>query len=229
MSRRHAAAASLTLFDGVAVVEPERLVAGVDEAGRGPLAGPVAVAAVVFDPSRPRINGLDDSKQLTAARREQLHDRIIERALAWHVVLVDVDTIDRLNIYQATLQGMREVVAAVAHVAGFARIDGNVVPKGLVLPAQALIGGDGIDRAIMAASILARFRATVTCRTSTPATRSTASSSTRAMARRPTWPPCVNTAPALSIGAASPRYVSAWTPPAPRNGLNGRRRRQAVR
>ena len=102
MSRRHAAAASLTLFDGVAVVEPERLVAGVDEAGRGPLAGPVAVAAVVFDPSRPRINGLDDSKQLTAARREQLHDRIIERALAWHVVLVDVDTIDRLNIYQAT-------------------------------------------------------------------------------------------------------------------------------
>ena len=61
MSRRHAAAASLTLFDGVAVVEPERLVAGVDEAGRGPLAGPVAVAAVVFDPARPRINGLDDS------------------------------------------------------------------------------------------------------------------------------------------------------------------------
>ncbi|HEL4832314.1 ribonuclease HII [Stenotrophomonas sp. C4297] len=156
MSRRYAAAASLTLFDGAAVVEPERLVAGVDEAGRGPLAGPVAVAAVVFDPARPRINGLDDSKQLTAARREQLHDRIIERALAWHVVLVDVDTIDRLNIYQATLQGMRDVVAAVAHVAGFARIDGNVVPKGLVLPAQALVGGDGIDRAIMAASILAK-------------------------------------------------------------------------
>jgi ribonuclease HII len=72
------------------------------------------------------------------------------------VVLVDVDTIDRLNIYQATLQGMRDVVAAFAHVAGFARIDGNVVPKGLVLPAQALVGGDGIDRAIMAASILAK-------------------------------------------------------------------------
>ena len=156
MSRRAAAAASLALFDGAAVVETERLVAGVDEAGRGPLAGPVAVAAVVFDPARPRINGLDDSKQLTAARREQLHDRIIERALAWKVVLVDVNAIDRLNIYQATLQGMRDVVAAVAHVAGFARIDGNVVPKGLVLPAQALVGGDGIDRAIMAASILAK-------------------------------------------------------------------------
>ena len=63
-------------------------VAGVDEAGRGPLAGPVAVAAVVFDPDRPRINGLDDSKQLTADRREQLYARITERALAWHVVLV---------------------------------------------------------------------------------------------------------------------------------------------
>ena len=188
MSRRHAAAASLALFDGAAVVEPERLVAGVDEAGRGPLAGPVAVAAVVFDPARPRINGLDDSKQLTAARREQLHDRIIERALAWHVVLVDVDTIDRLNIYQATLQGMRDVVAAVAHVAGFARIDGNVVPKGLVLPAQALVGG----------------------RTCMPATRSTASSSTRATAPRPIWPPCASTAPAWSTGAASPRCVSAW-------------------
>lgn len=156
MSRRAAAAASLALFDGTAVVEPERLIAGVDEAGRGPLAGPVAVAAVVFDPSRPRINGLDDSKQLTAARRDQLYSRIMERALAWHVVLVDVPAIDRLNIYQATLQGMRDVVAAVSHVAGFARIDGNVVPKGLVLPAQALVGGDGIDRAIMAASILAK-------------------------------------------------------------------------
>ena len=210
MSRRHAAAASLALFDGAAVVEPERLVAGVDEAGRGPLAGPVAVAAVVFDPSRPRINGLDDSKQLTAARREQLHDRIIERALAWHVVLVDADTIDRLNIYQATLQGMRDVVAAVAHVAGFARIDGNVVPKGLVLPAQALVG-------VMASTVRSwpprswpRSRATATCRTCTPATPSMGSSSTRAMAPRLTWPRCASTAPARSTAAASPRYGSAW-------------------
>jgi len=156
MSRRLAAAASQALFGPAPDPAASRRVAGVDEAGRGPLAGPVAVAAVVFDPSRPRINGLDDSKQLTAARREQLHARIVERALAWHVVLVDSATVDRLNIYQATLQGMREVVAAVAHAAEFARIDGNVVPKGLVLPAQALIGGDAIDRAIMAASILAK-------------------------------------------------------------------------
>lgn len=157
MSRRGAAAATLALFGaGGPATAVVRRIAGVDEAGRGPLAGPVAVAAVVFDPARPRINGLDDSKQLTAVRREQLYDRIIDRALAFHVVLVDAPTVDRLNIYQATLQGMREVVAAVAHVADLARIDGNVVPKGLVLPGEALIGGDAIDRAIMAASILAK-------------------------------------------------------------------------
>ncbi len=156
MSRRSTAAASLPLFDAGCTSTLRRSVAGVDEAGRGPLAGPVAVAAVVFDPAQPRINGLDDSKQLTALRREQLFERIQQRALAWHVVLVHVNTIDHLNIYQATLQGMRDAVAAVAHAADFARIDGNVVPKGLCLPGEALIGGDGIDRTIMAASILAK-------------------------------------------------------------------------
>ncbi|PPU97000.1 ribonuclease HII [Xanthomonas hyacinthi] len=133
-----------------------RLYAGVDEAGRGPLAGPVAVAAVVFDPARTRINGLDDSKQLTAARRETLYARIVERALAWQVVLIEAEEIDRLNIYQATMLGMRRAVEGVAHVAGFARIDGNRVPKGLPCAAEALIGGDGLDRAIMAASIVAK-------------------------------------------------------------------------
>lgn len=132
------------------------LVAGVDEAGRGPLAGPVAVAAVVFDPARPRINGLDDSKQLNAARREVLYSRIVERALAWHVVLVQADEIDRLNIYHATMLGMRLAVEGVAHVAGLARIDGNALPKGLPCRAEALVGGDRLDRSIMAASILAK-------------------------------------------------------------------------
>lgn len=136
--------------------QSRRLIAGVDEAGRGPLAGPVAVAAVVFDPSKPRINGLDDSKQLTAERREQLYARIVERALAWSVVLIDSEEIDRINIYQATMLGMRRAVEGVAHVAGFARIDGNRVPKGLPCPAEALIGGDALDRAIMAASIVAK-------------------------------------------------------------------------
>ncbi|WP_269791420.1 ribonuclease HII [Stenotrophomonas sp. Iso1] len=153
-----AADASLSLFDDAVLSERQgpRLIAGVDEAGRGPLAGPVAVAAVVFCPDRPRLNGLDDSKALTAAKREVLYDRIIERALAYSIVMVDVTQIDSLNIFQATMQGMRQAVEGVAHVAQFARIDGNKVPKGLPCPAEALIGGDAIDRAIMAASILAK-------------------------------------------------------------------------
>jgi len=146
------------------------LVAGVDEAGRGPLAGPVVVAAVVFPPGRTPVNGLDDSKQLDEARREALHPRIVERALAWHVVFVDVDEIDRLNIFHATMHGMREalrgVAAALAGATGAggahagctleARIDGNRLPRDLPCAARAIVGGDAIDRAIMAASILAK-------------------------------------------------------------------------
>ena len=133
-----------------------RRIAGVDEAGRGPLAGPVVVAAVVLRPGRTPVNGLADSKQLNAQRREQLYDRIVERATAWHVVTVDVGDIDRLNIYQATLLGMRLAVEGVAHAAELARIDGNALPRGLPCPAEAWIGGDARDRAIMAASILAK-------------------------------------------------------------------------
>ncbi len=136
-------------------------IAGVDEAGRGPLAGPVCVAAVVFDPARPRINGLDDSKQLTPARREFLYVRIIERALAWHVVFIEVDEIDRINIYQATMLGMRRALEAVVAAAGgpdacVARIDGNALPRELPCQAEAWIGGDTRERSIMAASILAK-------------------------------------------------------------------------
>ena len=131
-------------------------IAGVDEAGRGPLAGPVCVAAVVFDPGRPRINGLDDSKQLTPARRERLHDRIVERALAWRVVFVEVEDIDRINIFQATMLGMRLALQGVAHAADLARIDGNHLPRDLPCAAEAWIDGDARDRSIMAASILAK-------------------------------------------------------------------------
>jgi ribonuclease HII len=136
-------------------------IAGVDEAGRGPLAGPVVVAAVVFDPARPRINGLDDSKQLTAARREFLYARIVERALAWQVVFIDVGEIDRINIFHATMLGMRRALEGVIETAGgaqacVARIDGNALPRDLPCPAEAWIGGDARDRAIMAASILAK-------------------------------------------------------------------------
>lgn len=143
------------VFD-LAIAPGAQRIAGVDEAGRGPLAGPVVVAAVVFGPGRTPVNGLADSKQLTAERREALYDRIIERALAWSVVSVEVDEIDRINIFQATMAGMRRAVEAVGHVAELARIDGNALPRGLPCPAEAWIGGDGRDRAIMAASILAK-------------------------------------------------------------------------
>ena len=131
-------------------------IAGVDEAGRGPLAGPVVVAAVVFAPGRTPVNGLDDSKQLTAARREALYERIIERAVAWHIEFVEVEEIDRINIFQATMAGMARVITAVAHAADIARIDGNSLPRRLPCPAEAWIGGDARDRSIMAASILAK-------------------------------------------------------------------------
>ncbi|AXA84370.1 ribonuclease HII [Lysobacter oculi] len=131
-------------------------IAGIDEAGRGPLAGPLVVAAVVLPAGRAPINGLDDSKKLSAARREALAPRIRERALAYSVVVVPVEEIDRINIYQATLAGMRQALVDVAESCDIARIDGNVLPPDLPCPAEAWVGGDARCRAIMAASILAK-------------------------------------------------------------------------
>ena len=130
-------------------------IAGVDEAGRGPLAGPVTVAAVILDPARP-IEGLDDSKKLGEARREALFPQIQAQALAWHIEFVPAEEIDRLNILQATLAGMRRALLLLAPAPTFARIDGNRLPEALPCPAEALVGGDGLDPAIMAASILAK-------------------------------------------------------------------------
>jgi ribonuclease HII len=130
-------------------------IAGVDEAGRGPLAGPVSVAAVILDPDRP-IDGLNDSKKLTEARREALYPLIVERALAWRIEFVEADEIDALNILQATLTGMRRALLALSPAADCARIDGNRLPTGLPCAAEAIIGGDAIEPAIMAASILAK-------------------------------------------------------------------------
>lgn len=132
-----------------------RLVAGVDEAGRGPLAGPLTVAAVILDPKR-QIRGLNDSKQLSEADREKLYPRIIERAIAWRIEFVDREEIDRLNIFHATMEGMRRAVAALTPAAELARIDGNRIPPRMNCAAEALVGGDRLDRAIMAASILAK-------------------------------------------------------------------------
>lgn len=130
-------------------------VAGVDEAGRGPLAGPVVVAAVILDPRRP-IAGLADSKVLAETQREALAPQIRARALAWSVIAVDVDEIERLNILGATLAGMSRALAALAITPTLALIDGNRLPKVLCCPARAIVGGDASEAAISAASILAK-------------------------------------------------------------------------
>lgn len=131
------------------------LVAGVDEAGRGPLAGPVVVAAVILPPDH-GIEGLDDSKRLSEKRREALYPKIIESAIAWRVEFVDIAEIDALNILQATLTGMCRALRALSPAAQLARIDGNQLPRDLPCPAEAVIGGDAVDPAIMAASVLAK-------------------------------------------------------------------------
>jgi len=131
------------------------LVAGLDEAGRGPLAGPVFAAAVILDPARP-IAGLNDSKKLTARRREELAARIKERALAWEIASASVAEIDDINILQAAMLAMRRACNALAARPDQALVDGNRVPAGLCCPAIALVKGDATQPAISAASILAK-------------------------------------------------------------------------
>ncbi len=130
-------------------------IAGVDEAGRGPLAGPLLVAAVVLDPRRP-IAGIDDSKRLTAARREQLYAQIVAEALEWHVERVEPAEIDRLNILQATLAAMRRCLQRLRTPLRLALLDGNRLPTDLPCAAHAVVGGDALEPAIGAASILAK-------------------------------------------------------------------------
>jgi ribonuclease HII len=131
------------------------LIAGVDEAGRGPLAGPLVVAAVILDPANP-IVGLDDSKKLSERKREALYPLIVTRALAYCVVVIAPEEIDRLNIFQATMAGMSRAVAGLKPCAQSALVDGNKLPKDLCCPGQAIVGGDALEPAISAASILAK-------------------------------------------------------------------------
>lgn len=128
--------------------------AGVDEAGRGALAGPVVVAAVILNPAQP-IAGLDDSKRLTPARRNILYDQIISRVTAYAIVSVAHDTIDRINILQATLLGMKQAVEKLNPQADLALIDGNQAPA-LSIPCRTIIKGDQLEACISAASILAK-------------------------------------------------------------------------
>lgn len=130
------------------------LVAGVDEAGRGPLAGPVVAAAVILDDSRP-IRGLADSKKLTALRRERLYDEIRDKALCCSVAEASVEEIDTLNILQATLLAMRRAVDGLRLKPAKVLVDGNRLPSLDVL-AEAIVKGDALVKAISAASILAK-------------------------------------------------------------------------
>jgi ribonuclease HII len=130
------------------------LVCGVDEAGRGPCAGPLCVAAVILDPSRLPA-GIDDSKVLTESRRFALEPEIKAAAIAWSVVTVTVEEIDTLNILAATMAGMARAVESLAPAAQHALIDGNRCPK-LAIASTALVGGDARSLSIAAASILAK-------------------------------------------------------------------------
>ncbi len=134
----------------------EPLLAGVDEAGRGPLAGPVIAAAVILDPRQP-IAGLADSKRLSPRRRERLHDLICERALCCAVGEASVQEIDRLNILQATLLAMQRAIAGLRLPPRLVLVDGNRLPA-LAVPAHAVVRGDALVPAISAASIVAKVR-----------------------------------------------------------------------
>ena len=150
MSRRAAAVGQGTL----ALAFDASRVCGVDEAGRGPLAGPVVAAAVILDPSRP-IEGLRDSKQLPEARRDALARAIREGAVGWAVASASVAEIDRLNVLRAALLAMRRAVAALPVAPTLARVDGNQAPR-LDCGIELIVGGDATEPCISAASILAK-------------------------------------------------------------------------
>lgn len=132
-----------------------RFVAGVDEVGRGPLAGPVVAAAVILDPNQP-IEGLMDSKKISEKRREVLAEEIMEKALAWAISRVDVDIIDEINILQASLRAMTISVSQLKQQPDFVLIDGNKIPVDLTIKAEAVVKGDDRVACISAASIIAK-------------------------------------------------------------------------
>ena len=141
---------------------PPGLVAGVDEAGRGPLAGPVVAAAVILDDLHP-IAGLADSKKLTAARREKLYDEIRAKALCCSIAEASVEEIDQLNILQATMLAMRRAVQGLRLKPVMVLVDGNRIPT-LDIPAEAIVKGDALVQSISAASILAKVHRDRWCR-----------------------------------------------------------------
>lgn len=136
------------------VAQSARLIAGVDEVGRGPLAGDVVAAAVILDPDKP-IRGLADSKQLTEAQREKLYPEIVQKAQCWAVARASVEEIDRINILQASLLAMTRAVMALSVQPEFVYVDGNRCPR-WQYRSEAVIKGDSTIAAIAAASIIAK-------------------------------------------------------------------------
>ena len=131
------------------------LICGVDEAGRGPLAGPVYAAAVILSPDYPII-GLNDSKKLSEKKREELHDIILEEAVAYSIASASVEEIETYNILGATYLAMSRAVAGLSVQPALALIDGNRIPPQLTVPAQSVVKGDALSESIAAASILAK-------------------------------------------------------------------------
>ena len=170
------------------------LMAGVDEAGRGPLAGPVVAAAVILDELNP-IKGLADSKKLSALRREVLYDEIRAKALCCSIALATAEEIDSLNILQATMLAMKRAVEGLRLKPHKVLVDGNRLPT-LIILAEAIVKGDALVPSISAASILAKIAGAPNF---TSNTRNTALPAIKATALRRTWPPCACMAPAHSI------------------------------
>ena len=133
------------------------LIAGADEAGRGPLVGSVVAAAVILDPNNP-IEGLNDSKKLTEKKREKLFAEIQEKALAWAIAECSAAEIDEYNILQASLLAMKKAVEKLGIRPDHLLVDGNKVPQGLAMSCDAVVGGDALHAEISAASILAKVQ-----------------------------------------------------------------------
>lgn len=142
-------------FEAAARQQGYRWICGVDEAGRGPLAGPVCAAAVIL-PEGVVIDGLDDSKKISEKKRERLYDEIIEKAVCCSVAFADVDEIEKLNILKATMLAMKRAVCGLDTRADFALIDGNCIPDDLGVAAQSVVKGDAKSYSVAAASILAK-------------------------------------------------------------------------
>ncbi len=142
-------------YENAAKSKGFKLVCGVDEAGRGPLAGPVCAAAVIL-PENAVIEGLNDSKKLSEKKREELYDVIKEKAIAFCVAYGTLEEIETLNILQATFLAMNRAIDGLAVKPDFALIDGNRVPKDIKIPCETVVKGDGKSMSVAAASVLAK-------------------------------------------------------------------------